>query len=100
MSPSSNYREDNKLAVKHHCVMNTTGPWRLIDLYSKLEEKEKEEVYLIPAKYVSPFDGFQAELFRLGEKDDELEEALNDAYAVHYFFSDWICCSEGRYFIR
>lgn len=74
---------------KEVCVLNTTGPWMLTDLYQKQTEDEKKDIYLIPAKYVTPFDLFQANRFRQGEMSDELENCLKDAYAVHYFFSDW-----------
>ncbi|WP_165045083.1 glycosyltransferase family 32 protein [Dysgonomonas sp. ZJ709] len=74
---------------KEICVMNTTGPWILIDLYEGLTECEKEAVYLIPDKYVTPFSGNQAGLYRMGKLSQELEDCLEEAYAVHYFFSDW-----------
>lgn len=74
---------------KNDCVMYTTGPWALINLYEKLEEEEKKEIYLIPARYVTPFDGYQVSLLKTGCKDNDLEDCLNEAYAVHYFFSGW-----------
>lgn len=75
------------LEWKNYCVMETTGPSKLVDLYNNFSNKEKEEIYLIPAKYASPFDGFQEELFKTGNLDKDLEDALKGAYAVHYFFS-------------
>ena len=74
---------------KEMCVLNTTGPWKLIDLYETLSLKEKEDIYLIPAKYVTPFDVPQAIRLRRGEISDELEHCLEEAYAVHYFFGNW-----------
>lgn len=74
---------------KHLCVLNTTGPWMLVNLYNELEEEEKRNIYLIPAQYVTPFDFYQAYKFRKGEVSDELENCLEDAYAVHYYFSEW-----------
>lgn len=76
-------------APKHLCVYNTTGPWKLIDLYYDLTEEEKRQVYLIPAKYVTPFDLPQACRYRMGEMSEELETCLNEAYAVHYFWGNW-----------
>lgn len=76
-------------APKAECVFNTTGPWILIDLYNELTDIEKNDIYMIPAKYVTPFDVPQARRFRMGEMSDELENCLQEAYAVHYFFSDW-----------
>ena len=71
------------------CVLNTTGPWKLMDLYDDLSPREQENIYLIPAKYVTPFDVPQAFRVRAGEESDELEECLDEAYAVHYFFGNW-----------
>lgn len=78
------------LIPKNECVLNTTGPWILIDLYEALTEELKNEVYLIPDRYVTPFDVMQARRFRMGELTEELEDSLNDAYAVHYFFNSWL----------
>ena len=74
---------------KDTCVMNTTGPWVLIDLYEKLSVQEKNNVYLIPAKYVTPLDGYQARLYREGENNLTIQNHLQEAYAVHYFFGEW-----------
>ena len=75
--------------IKEVCVLNTTGPWLISDLYYGLIKQEQEQIYLIPAKYVTPFTLPQANRFRSGEESEELENCLKEAYAVHYFFSDW-----------
>ncbi len=74
---------------KDRCVLNTTGPFLLIDLYNNLPVSEKSDVYLVPAKFVTPFDGNQAKLARAGVENSELETCLEDAYAVHYFIGNW-----------
>lgn len=74
---------------KEMCVLNTTGPWKLIDLYENLPYEDKQDVYMIPARYVTPFDVPQAIRFRCGEESKELEDCIKDAYAVHYFFGNW-----------
>ena len=72
-------------------VMNTTGPWMINDLYYyESTKQEQEEVYLIPAEYVTPFNMRQAKRLRLGELSEELESRLKEAYAIHYFFSEWV----------
>lgn len=76
-------------ATKQMSVFNITGPYALIRLYDTLTEREKKDIYLIPAQYVSPFTGYEAEEVRLGVQNKELEDCLNEAYAVHYFFSNW-----------
>lgn len=74
---------------KNYIVLNTTGPWMLIDLYHQLPENEKDEVYLIPDKYVTPFSVAQARMVIHGNETEELENRLEEAYAVHYFFGMW-----------
>ena len=76
-------------ASKHLCVYNTTGPWMLIDLYSKLTIEEKKDIYLIPAQYVTPFDIQEARRVIMGEESEELEQCLENAYALHYFWGSW-----------
>ncbi|MFV0418251.1 MAG: glycosyltransferase [Dysgonomonas sp.] len=76
-------------APKDLCVYNTTGPWMLIDLYYELTEEEKQQIYLIPARYVTPFDQPQAYRIRMGDMNDDLESCLEEAYAVHYFWGNW-----------
>ena len=71
-------------------VLRTTGPWKLMKLYSNLSKKDRQDIYLIPQKHVTPFDFYQARRAILGkEESEELEDCLKEAYAVHYFFSDW-----------
>ena len=38
---------------------------------------------------MTPFDVPQALRVRRGEISEELEQCLNEAYAVHYFFGNW-----------
>jgi len=70
-------------------VLMTTGPWRLMELYARLTSEEKESVHLIPAKHVTPFNQEQAQRVRRGDVNDELNNCLREAYAAHYFFSNW-----------
>ncbi|MCD8178555.1 MAG: hypothetical protein LUE98_14485 [Tannerellaceae bacterium] len=52
---------NNIYSSKKAAVFNTTGPYALIRLYGSLTEKEKDDIYLISAEYVSPFTGYEAE---------------------------------------
>lgn len=82
----------NNLQSVNQCeyVMQTTGPWQIMNLYAKLDNTEKQNVHIIPSKYVSPFTYEQSRRFLLGkEQSDELENCLQEAYAVHYFFASW-----------
>jgi glycosyltransferase family 32 len=75
---------------KGRCVMNTTGPSKLVSLYKELNNNDKDKIYLIPTKYVTPFDQHQLKRLFNGEKSIELEHHLKEAYAVHYFFNTWV----------
>lgn len=70
-------------------VYNYAGPRMLINLYYRLSEKEKKDIFLLSDRLVSPFDYMQAKRVISGEENWELEKLLDDAYAVHYFFGDW-----------
>lgn len=69
-------------------VLTTTGPWALVDLYEKYSNKD--EIYLIPAKYVSPYDKKECRQIRQGHESEEFDNRLKEAYSVHYFFGNWL----------
>lgn len=71
-------------------VLRTTGPWKIMDVYCDSSDEEKKQVFLIPKEYVTPFDYDQARRFFLKkERSEELGNCMKEAYAVHYFFSNW-----------
>ena len=76
--------------IKEVCVLSTTGPWIISELHDELTKQEQKNIYLIPAKYVTPFTLPQARRVRMGERSEELENCLEEAYAVHYFFGGWV----------
>lgn len=75
---------------KPMCILHTTGPLMLSNLYSDLTEGEKAKICLLPAKFVTPFDGNQVIQVKQGVVNDELENCLKEAYALHYFYNMWI----------
>lgn len=71
-------------------ILKTTGPWKVMDVYYQASEEERQAVYILPKEYVTPFDYYQARRFiKERERSSELENCLKEAYAVHYFFSNW-----------
>lgn len=74
-------------------VLNSTGPYMLYRVYNDLSETEKNGIYLIPAKYVSPLDMYRCRILMGGElnkeQGEEFEKYLEDARAIHYFFGQW-----------
>lgn len=85
---SKQYLQDCDLKDKFELVLQTTGPWMLADMFEK--NPCKDDVYLIPAKYVSPFSKMDVQHVLAGEKNEILEEKLNEAYAIHYFIGGWL----------
>lgn len=75
---------------KNEYVLNTTGPGMISRLYTVLSPLQKKSIYIIPAKYVTPFSVGQAKMVRNGYKGPEIEECLKDAYAIHYFWGGWL----------
>lgn len=69
-------------------IMTTTGPLALVDIYEKYPNKE--QIFLIPDKQVSPFDVVENKLLRQGYKSKKLDNKLKDAYSVHYFWGSWV----------
>lgn len=66
-------------------VLQTTGSIML----SNLKSKDDTGVYVIPARYISPFSITESQLIRHGKFEQEWEDRLQQAYAVHYFMGTW-----------
>ena len=84
----SENRFQNDMSNKMTYVLNTTGPWMLEEIYNKFENKDN--IYLIPAKYVSPFTKMEARAIIEGASSEVLENKLKEACAVHYFLGLWV----------
>lgn len=69
-------------------VQVTTGPLTLVRLYE--EYIDKDSIYLIPYKYVSPLTQDEVFELRKGNGSDKLEKKLEKAYSIHYFFNTWL----------
>lgn len=75
---------------RNTCVLGTTGPGMLCRLYDKIPQAEKDLIYLIPSQYVSPLSVKLAKFVRNGFDNPEIRKALEQAYAVHYFWGSWL----------
>lgn len=69
-------------------VMTTTGPLALVDIYEKYSKKE--QIFLIPAEQVSPFDVNETKMIRQGFESEKWDRKLKDVYSVHYFWGSWV----------
>jgi mannosyltransferase OCH1-like enzyme len=81
--------KNEKRSVKQRYmeIMTTTGPYLLTEIYDKYADKE--QVFLIPAKYVSPYSIGEVRLIRKGFESEEFDNKLKESYSIHYFYSDW-----------
>jgi mannosyltransferase OCH1-like enzyme len=77
-----------------HYVLSTTGPYMLIRNYEKYEQKD--EIYLIPAEWVSPFGIGELKLILNGAKNEHFEKKLQTAKAIHYFLGNWQRTKKNR----
>lgn len=73
---------------KMKCVLNTTGPLMLSELYDTFEDKSS--IYLIPAKFVSPYSKMEVNEIINGTQSEYLEQKVEESYAIHYFLGAWI----------
>lgn len=78
----------NDVSNRFFYVLNATGPFMLTDVYDVYDDKEN--IYLIPEEYVSPFTKNDVVLYMNDLVDEDvLEKKLDKAVAVHYFFGTW-----------
>lgn len=71
-------------------VLRTTGPLLLVDLYETYPHKYKEDIFLVPSKYTSPLTDEEVKKIMNGYESKDLEDKLEDAYSIHYFFNGWV----------
>ena len=68
-------------------VLETTGPHKLVDLYKSFPDREN--ISLIPSELVSPLSKPEVHKVIIGKTTTEIEEKVEKAYAIHYFFGSW-----------
>jgi hypothetical protein len=78
-----------KSGNKFLTVLNTTGPLMISRVYESLSPKERKSIHLIPTKNVMPFDVGQIKQINSGTINEELNNCLKEAYAIHYFTYTW-----------
>jgi len=85
------YNPDETPALPEYKIMEvlkSTGPLKLVNLYATY--LEKDSIYLIPSEYTSPFTKNEVQRILINENVEDLENKLDKAYAVHYFFNGWV----------
>lgn len=69
-------------------VMNSTGPFMVTRVYEK--HKSALDVTMLDPKYVYPLTRIEIGAMLHGNHTVELEEKLEDAFAVHYWMNSWV----------
>jgi mannosyltransferase OCH1-like enzyme len=69
-------------------ILSSTGPLALLEVYENYPDKD--QIFLIPAKYVSPFTDLEIESISRGYESEDLEKRLQEAYSIHYFSNAWV----------
>lgn len=73
---------------KFNYVLETTGPYMLTRLYDHFDFNDK--VRLLPASVISPLTKHEVLRCIRGQiPEEELEQKLQDAVAIHYFYGSW-----------
>jgi len=73
--------------IKSIQIMETTGPFMVTRVYEQF--KRKSGITLLPADLVAPLTMNEIWFLRRGLVTKELDEKVEKAFAIHYFFGSW-----------
>lgn len=73
--------------IRNLDILLTTGPLLLSDMY--VSDDTKDDICLIPAKYVSPLTKQEIKALTEGNPTPEMEDKMQDARSIHYFLNTW-----------
>ena len=79
--------ESTVFASKKYYILNTTGPFMLKHVLDKY--KEKHRISILPSCYFCPLTMMETRLLGDDKMDQEIEDKLKDAFAIHYFMGSW-----------
>lgn len=68
-------------------ILSSTGPFLLTDAYN--EYPQKDNVRIIEPKYLYPIRILEGALIMANQVPEEMEQRINEAYALHYFWGTW-----------
>ena len=80
--------KDNLPEYKPLVIMETTGPFMVTRIYD--EFSDKSQVTLLPAELIAPLTLNEVQEMIKGRKSDEIEDKIENAFAIHYFFGSWV----------
>lgn len=73
---------------KMRFILETTGPVVVSKMYQKYADNKK--VTLLPSEFVAPWTLSEAHFMLSGNYTQKMEDKLEKAYCVHYFFGSWL----------
>lgn len=68
-------------------VLNSTGPFLLTNTYN--EYPEKSQIRILESETIYPIGMEEADKILKNEANEDMINRVNNAYAIHYFFSNW-----------
>jgi len=76
-------------------IMETTGPLMVSRLYDRY--KNKKEITLLPAEWVTPLIYKEILMLRTGHASPEVLRKVEKAFAIHYYHNTWLVqTAEGK----
>jgi len=68
-------------------ILSSTGPFLLTDAYK--EYPRKEDIRIVEPQYLYPIRILEGALIMMNQVPEEMEQRINEAYALHYFWGTW-----------
>jgi mannosyltransferase OCH1-like enzyme len=85
-SESNTSMPENKNKSFH--ILETTGPFMTTRIYDAYPSSE--EITLLSAELIAPLTPAEVQQLLNGYETKEMEEKIEKAFAVHYFFGSWV----------
>ena len=68
-------------------ILDSTGPFLLTHAFNAFPHKE--DIRILESKTIYPIGQWEVEKIKNNQIPKEMEERINQAHAIHYFFGTW-----------
>ncbi len=68
-------------------ILDSTGPFLLTHAYNAFDNKA--DIQILESKTIYPIGQWEVEKIKKNQIPKEMEERINQAHAIHYFFGTW-----------
>ena len=68
-------------------ILDSTGPFLLTHAFNAFPHKE--DIRILESKTIYPIGQWEVEKIKNTQIPNEMEERINQAHAIHYFFGTW-----------